>query len=49
MGGIRPLGASGLDPAAGFARSQERIEEPLSGIMGAQAFPKIVQQREIEA
>ena len=34
MGGIGPLGAPGLDPATRFAGGQERIEEPLAGLMG---------------
>ena len=46
---IRPLGASRLEPAPRFARGQEGVQEPLGGVMGEQTFPKIVQQREIEA
>jgi hypothetical protein len=33
MGGIGPLGAARFDPAARFAGGQERIEEPLAGLM----------------
>ena len=49
MGRIGPLGAPRLDPAARFAGRQEGVQKPLGGVMGEQAFPKIVQQREIEA
>jgi hypothetical protein len=46
---IGPLGAACLDPSPRFARSQEGVQEPLGGVMGEQTFPKIVQQRAIEA
>jgi hypothetical protein len=46
--GIRPLGASRLHPASGFAGSQEGIQEPLGSLMGEHAFPKIVQQGEVQ-
>jgi hypothetical protein len=49
MGGISPLRAPDLDPAAGFTGGQEGVEETLGGGMDEQAFPKIVPQGEIEA
>jgi hypothetical protein len=45
---IRPLSAPRLDPAAGFAGREEGIEEPLGGVMGEEALPKIVQQGEVK-
>jgi hypothetical protein len=49
VGRIGPLGATGFDPALRFAGGQERIEEPLAGLMGQQAAVKIVQQCEVKA
>jgi hypothetical protein len=42
MRGIGPLGPAGFEPATGFTRLKEGIEEPLGGVMGEQAFAKIV-------
>jgi hypothetical protein len=36
------LGPAGFEPATGFTRLKEGIEEPLGGVMGEQAFAKIV-------
>jgi hypothetical protein len=49
MGRIGPLSAPRFEPAARFTGSQGRVEEPLAGIMGYSALPKIMQQREVEA
>jgi hypothetical protein len=46
---IGPLGASCLEPASGFAGSQEGVQKPLGGLMGGQPVAKIVQQGEVEA
>jgi len=42
MGGIGPLGATGLDPAAGFAGGEEGIQQALGRLMGEQPLAKIV-------
>ena len=42
MRGIGPLGSSGFEPATGFTRLKEGIEEPLGSIMGEQAFANLV-------
>jgi hypothetical protein len=39
-----PLGAPRFAPAARFAGAQEGVEEPLAGIIGKYALPKIMQQ-----
>jgi hypothetical protein len=43
MRGIRPLGATGFDPAARFAGGQKRIQETLGGVMREQPLAEIVQ------
>ena len=49
MRGIGPLGAARLDPAPDFAGGEEGIQQPLDGVMGPQAYAKIMQQGEGEA
>ena len=46
-GGISPLGPTRFDPAAGFARGQEGIEEALGGFVSKQPDPEIVPQGEV--
>jgi hypothetical protein len=49
ISGIGALLAPRLDPAALFTRVQERVEHELSAVMGEQALPKIMQEREVES
>jgi hypothetical protein len=49
LDGVHPLGATGLDPAAGFARDQEGPPTAAGRRMGEQPLSNIVHHGEVEA